>query len=115
MLLIAVTCAGSLLVSVPHFNFRTEILKLIVAQLSRRNPDEAFLKAREALETLFREDEDGNAGIEALSILNKMIKARNYKVHPSVCTSLLNIPLMAVDSKLHTFTPLNRAQRESFH
>jgi nucleolar complex protein 3 len=82
--LVAVTCAGSLLITAPHFNFRTEILKLIVAQLSRRNPDEVFLKAREALETLFREDEDGHAGVEALSILNKMIKARDYNVHPSV-------------------------------
>ena len=81
----AVTCAGSLLVAAPHFNFRTELLKLIVAQLSRRNPDEGFLKAREALETLFREDEDGNAGIEALLTLNKMMKARDFKVHPSVC------------------------------
>lgn len=88
--LVAVTCAGSLLVAAPHFNFRTEILKVLVAQLSRRNPDEKFLKAREALETLFREDEDGNASLEALSILNKMIKARNYNVHPSVLASLWN-------------------------
>jgi nucleolar complex protein 3 len=84
--LVAVICAGSLLVAVPHFNFRTEILKLLVAQLSRRNPDETFIKSREALETLFQEDEDGNACMEALSILNKMIKAGDYHVHPSVLT-----------------------------
>jgi nucleolar complex protein 3 len=70
--LVAVTGVGGLLVTAPHFNFRTEILKLLVAQLSQRNPDEAFIKSREALETLFQEDEDGNACMEALSILNKM-------------------------------------------
>jgi nucleolar complex protein 3 len=85
---VAVTCASSLLVATPHFNFRTEILKLLVAQLSQRNPDEAFIKSREALETLFREDEDGNACMEALLILNKMIKARDYHVHPSVLTTV---------------------------
>jgi nucleolar complex protein 3 len=66
--LVAVTCVGSLLVTAPHFNFRTEILKLLVTQ---RNPDEAFIESREALETLFQEDEDGNACTEALSILDK--------------------------------------------
>ena len=82
--IIAVSCATSLLVAVPHFNFRTELLKVIVAQVSRKAQDEAFVKCREALETLFRDDEDGRAGLEAVSMISKMVKTRNYKVQPSV-------------------------------
>jgi hypothetical protein len=79
------------------FQFQTEILKLLVAQLSQRNPDEAFIKSREALETLFQEDEDGNACMEPLSILN-MIKARNYNLSRPPHDP--NVGLMAVGSKL---------------
>lgn len=81
---VAVSCATSLLVAVPHFNFRTELLKLVIAQVSRRTPDDAFIKCRETLETLFREDEDGRAGLEAVSMVSKMVKTRHYKVHPTV-------------------------------
>jgi nucleolar complex protein 3 len=86
---VAVSCATSLLVTVPHFNFRTELLKLVVAQLSRRTQDDVFIKCREALETLFKEDEDGRAGLEAVSMISKMVKTRNYKVHPSVYYPLI--------------------------
>lgn len=82
--IVAVSCATGLLVAVPHFNFRTELLKIVIAQVSRRTPDDAFIKCREALETLFREDEDGHAGLEAVSMVSKMVKTRHYKVHPTV-------------------------------
>jgi nucleolar complex protein 3 len=81
---VAITCATNLLVAVPHFNYRTDVLKIIIAQLSRKTPDDAFIKCREALETLFRDDEEGRAALEAVSMVSKMAKTRNYKVHPSV-------------------------------
>jgi len=81
---VAITCATNLLVAVPHFNFRTELLKIVVARVSRQAADEAFIKCRSALETLFREDEEGRAGLEAVSMISKMLKTRHYQVHPSV-------------------------------
>jgi nucleolar complex protein 3 len=81
---VSVSCVTSLLVAVPHFNFRTELLKIVIAQVSRRTPDDAFIKCREALEILFREDEDGHASLEAVSMVSKMMKTRHYKVHPTV-------------------------------
>lgn len=81
---VAVTCATSLLIAVPHFNFRTELLKIVVARVSRQTADDAFIKCRSALETLFTEDEEGRAGLEAVSMISKMLKTRHYQVHPSV-------------------------------
>jgi nucleolar complex protein 3 len=81
---VAITCATSLLVSVPHFNFRSDLLEIVVARVSRQTIDDAFLKSRTALETLFREDEEGRAGLEAVSMISKMLKTRHYQVHPSV-------------------------------
>ena len=88
--LLAVTCASSLLIAVPHFNFRTDLLKIIVSQLSRRTVNESFKKCHEALQTLFNDDEDGKASLEAVSMLSKMVKTRNYKVHPTVSLALFN-------------------------
>jgi nucleolar complex protein 3 len=81
---VAVTCATSLLVAVPHFNFRTELLKIVIARVSRQTADDTFIKCRSALETLFTEDEEGRAGLEAVSMISKMLKTRHYQVHPSV-------------------------------
>jgi len=81
---VAIMCATDLLVSVPHFNFRSELLKIVVARVSRQTVDDAFIKCRTALETLFREDEEGRAGLEAVSMISKMLKTRHYQVHPSV-------------------------------
>jgi nucleolar complex protein 3 len=82
--IVAVSCAMSLLVSVPHFNFRTDLLKILVAQLSRRTQNEVFLKCLETLTTLFKEDDEGHASFEAVSMISKMAKARNYRLHPTV-------------------------------
>src|SRR5271155_2215385 len=81
---VAVTCATSLLIAVPHFNFRTELLKIVVTRVSRQTADDAFILCRSALETLFTEDEEGRAGLEAVSMISKMLKTRHYQVHPSV-------------------------------
>ena len=80
--MVPVNCAASLLVAVPHFNYRTELLKIMVSQLSRRKVDAAFEKCREALESLFKEDD--RASFEAVSMLSKMVKSRKYRVDPKV-------------------------------
>jgi nucleolar complex protein 3 len=75
---------GRLLVTVPHFNFRTELLQVIVHQLSRRTEDEAVKKCKEAIIQLFEEDEEGRASLEAVTMISKLAKKRHYILHPSV-------------------------------
>ena len=81
---VAITCACDLLTSVPHFNFRSELLNILVNKLSRKQLDEDFVKCRETLQTLFRNDEDGNASLEAVALLTKTMKARHYRIDESV-------------------------------
>ena len=82
--LVAITAIGRLLVTLPHFNFRTELLQVIIHQLSRRTEDESFRKCQEAITTLFKEDEEGRASLEAVTMISKMAKKRHYKIHPFV-------------------------------
>lgn len=92
---VAITCACTLLNAVPHFNFRGELIRILVRKLSNRRPDSSFTKCRKALETLFREDEEGRPSLEAVSLLTKMMKVREYRVDESVLNLFLNLRLLS--------------------
>ncbi|KAI0840465.1 nucleolar complex-associated protein 3 [Hypoxylon sp. FL0890] len=92
---IAITCACTLLTTVPHFNFRGDLIKILVGKLSMRRVDEDFNKCLNALETLFREDEEGRPAMEAVSLLSKMMNAKEYDVNESVVNLLLHLRLLS--------------------
>ncbi|TFB01945.1 Nucleolar complex-associated protein 3 [Trichoderma ghanense] len=92
---IAVTCACTLIAAVPHFNFRSDLLRILVNKLSRKRIDSNAAKCLQALETLFREDEDGKPTLEAVSLLSKMMKARDYEVDESVLNLFLSLRLLS--------------------
>ena len=79
----------------PHFNYRSEIIQILTEQLSRKNMDQKFQKARKALEQLFETDEDGYASLEAVEMITKMIKRKNYQVQESVLNTFLHLRLLS--------------------
>lgn len=92
---VAITCACTLVNAVPHFNFRTDLLKILVGKLSSRKVDESFDKCLISIETLFKEDDEGRPSMEAVSLLGKMMKAKNYRVHESVLNLFLHLRLLS--------------------
>jgi nucleolar complex protein 3 len=92
---IAIGCACTLLTAVPHFNFRKDLLKILVGKLSTRKIDDDFLKCRKTIETLFREDEDGTPSLDAVALLTKMMKARSYRIDESVLNTFLHLRLLS--------------------
>ncbi|KAG6070847.1 hypothetical protein E4U16_004317 [Claviceps sp. LM84 group G4] len=92
---VAVTCACTLLTSVPHFNFRTELLRIVVGKLSRKVLNQDGTKAIEALETLFRDDEEGRPSLEAVSLVTKMMKAKEFAVSENVLNLFLSLRLLS--------------------
>ena len=91
---VAISCACALLLAVPHFNFRGELLKVLVSKLSSRRIDADFLKCREAVEQLFRRDDDGGSSLDAVSLITRMMKARHYQVDESVLNTFLHLRLL---------------------
>lgn len=91
---VAISCACALLLAVPHFNFRGELLKILVAKLSSRKIDIDFIKCREAIENLFRSDDDGTSSLDAVSLMTRMMKSRNYQVDESVLNTFLHLRLL---------------------
>ncbi|EQL01660.1 hypothetical protein G6O67_002262 [Ophiocordyceps sinensis] len=92
---IAVTCACTLVTAVPHFNFRSDLLKILVGKLSRRKADADAVKCMQALEKLFQEDEEGRPSLEAASLLAKMMRARDYRVDERVLNLFLSLRLLS--------------------
>ncbi|KAI9773552.1 MAG: hypothetical protein M1840_006826 [Geoglossum simile] len=92
---VAISCACGLLVAVPHFNFRGDVLKILVDKLSGKRVDDDFVKCRETLETVFRNDEDGAPSLDAVALLTKMMKARHYHIDESVLNTFLHLRLLS--------------------
>lgn len=91
---VALSCACQLVVAVPHFNCREELLKLLITRLSRRTVNAAHAKCVSTLEQLFRDDEDGIASQEAVNMLTRMMKTRDYAVDESVLNTFLHLRLL---------------------
>jgi len=88
---VAITCACTLLDAVPHFNFRTELLKIVIEKLSIRTVDESFAKCKGCIETLFRNDDSGTSSLEAVGLICRMLKAKDYYVNEAVSGNILGI------------------------
>jgi nucleolar complex protein 3 len=92
---VAITCAASLLTAHPHFNFRGDLIKILIWKLSLRRIDKDFEKAHLALATLFAEDEEGRASFEAVAILSRMMRAKDYDIHENVVSLFLHLRLLS--------------------
>ncbi|KAJ9193839.1 hypothetical protein DTO021D3_7307 [Paecilomyces variotii] len=92
---VAINCACSLLLAVPHFNFRGELLKILVNRLAKRPVDADFIKCRETMEEIFEKDSDGMVSLEAVGLLSKMMKAKEFRIHESVLDTFLHLRLLS--------------------
>ncbi|KAG2349941.1 nucleolar complex-associated protein 3 [Suillus weaverae] len=90
---VALKCICTLATEVTHFNFRTNLITCIVARLSKKSWDEASNLCMNTLISIFREDQTGTPSLEAVQLLNRMIKERHFNVHPEVLTCLLHLRL----------------------
>ena len=91
---VAIACACTLLVAVPHFNFRGELLKILVGKLSTNKIDADFIKCRETLNILFHNDKDGTSSLDAVGLITRMVKARNYQIDESILNTFLHLRLL---------------------
>jgi nucleolar complex protein 3 len=92
---LAISCACNLLIAVPHFNFRGDLLKILVGKLSLKKVDADFVRCRETLETLFQNDDEGTPSLDAVTMLTKMLKDKHYHVDESVLNTFLHLRLLS--------------------
>ncbi|KAL8948510.1 MAG: hypothetical protein Q9222_005313 [Ikaeria aurantiellina] len=92
---VSLSCVCALLLAVPHFNFRNDLIKILIDKLSGKKRDSDFTKCLETLEKLFREDDDGNPSLDGVTQLTKMIKARDYRIDESLLNTFLHLRLLS--------------------
>ena len=107
---VAINCACALLLAVPHFNFRTEILNIIVRELSGRKASPEYNKCIETLEAFFEADEDGAPSLEAVTLLTKMMKEKDYYVREDVLNTFLKLRLLSELSVRSSSTKADRPE-----
>lgn len=109
---VAISCACTLLLAVPHFNFRGDLIKILVTKLSGKRIDKDFVKCRETFETLFFGDEDGTPSLDAVTILTRMMKARDYRIDESVLNTFLHLRLLFEFSLKGSYNQTDKATRD---
>ncbi|KAF1983100.1 nucleolar complex protein-like protein 3 [Aulographum hederae CBS 113979] len=109
---VAFSCACNLLLAVPHFNFRGDLLKILVDKLSTKKKDENFMRCVVTLHKLFEEDEDGNASMEVVTLLTRMTKARNYHVDEAVLNTFLHLRLLSELSTRASHDQVDKVEEE---
>lgn len=110
---VAVGCACNLLKAVPHFNFRNELLSILVNKVTGKPTDANFTKCTATFVELFENDDEGSASLEAVSLLSKMIKTRNYRIHEDVLNLFLHLRLLSEFSQTASDTHISEPNTPS--
>jgi nucleolar complex protein 3 len=92
---VAISCACSLLLAVPHFNFRTELLNILGRELSRMELTPDLVKCIDTVKSLFEADDDGSPSLEAVGIISKLMRTRDFRVREEVLNCFLSLRLLA--------------------
>lgn len=92
---IAISCACSLLLGVPHFNFRTELLNLLAHEVMKRQATPNFVRCIDTLHKLFESDDDGAASLEAVTIFAKVMRVKDFNVREEVLDTFLHLRLLS--------------------
>ena len=92
-------CLCELLKSAYHFNFRSNILAVVVKQMNNRNCEEVSSACCNAISYIFENDKQGEVALEATRMLSKMVKERYDKglsrviIRPEIIKTFLSLPL----------------------
>ncbi|CAA7271730.1 unnamed protein product [Cyclocybe aegerita] len=90
---VALQSMCTLLTEVTHFNFRVNLMASIVARLSKKSWDKSSEQCSKTLITVLKADLTGEASLEIVRLMNRMIKERHFQVHPNVLSCLLSLRL----------------------
>ena len=86
-------CMCELIKSAFHFNFRSNLLSMIMRQINNGQCKEVSNACCAAVEHIFKNDAQGEIALEATRLLAKAIRDRGFKVRAPVLRTFLSLPL----------------------
>lgn len=84
---------STLLTEAAHFNFRVNLMSSVVAHLSRKAWDKSSDLCLTTITKLLRGDTTGEASLDVVRLLNRMVKERKFNIHPEVLSCLVHLRL----------------------
>ncbi|KAF9005619.1 nucleolar complex-associated protein-domain-containing protein [Cyathus striatus] len=90
---VALRTMCTLLTDLVHFNFRVNIMTCVITRLSKKSWDNLSGLCLDTLIKVFKTDATGEASLEIVRLLNRMVKERRFKIHPRVLSCLLHLRL----------------------
>ncbi|WFD35927.1 hypothetical protein MCUN1_002798 [Malassezia cuniculi] len=106
---VALKCFCTLLTRASHFNFRKNIVATVVAHLSRKEWNDASKQCFDALVQFLKKDNDGEASLEVVQLLYRMIRERHFLVHANVLDILAHLRLREELTRTHKTGPMGSA------
>lgn len=93
---LAVQAANQLAFTASHFNFKTELITILVRRVCKPNlnVDPMAAATIKTLETLMVDDDEGAISIDIVRIFIKTVKVRNYAVDESTLNMLLSLDVL---------------------
>jgi hypothetical protein len=88
----ALRCQCELLGALPHFNFRTSLLTSVVTRAGQSS-HEVYGLCCDALVRLFTRDSDGEASLDAVHLIAKLMAVAKYDVPESLLRTLQHVKL----------------------
>ena len=92
----ALQCVCELFVTHPHFNYRTNIVTLLVPLMDKHDKDISCM-ACNSVRRVFKEDRSGDVTLELVKAITKMVKTRHFKVHKGVLDVFLSLKIKDVN------------------
>ncbi|XP_028414221.1 nucleolar complex protein 3 homolog [Dendronephthya gigantea] len=92
--MIALQCLCDLLKNVPHFNFRTNIMAVLVPKMNDQSTHgEISSLCCETVQSIFKTDSVGEISLEIVQLINKLVKNQSFKVKPCVLETFISLRL----------------------
>lgn len=113
MATVAMSCVCTLVTTVPHFNFRAELLRILVNKLAQKQSNPDFAPSCEAMRKLFENDDEGNASLEAVAMLAKMMRVKDYNVDEQALDLFLHLRLLSEFISKASTTKVDKASEAS--
>lgn len=95
---LSLRCLCEMLSSHPHFNYRSNIVTVLVPMMNKRN-DEISDMVCQAMSTIFREDKSGEISLDIVKLVSKMVKARDFRVQRKVLDTFLALKIKEIDTE----------------
>eukprot|EP01126_Amoeba_proteus_P028279 TRINITY_DN2791_c0_g1_i8.p1 TRINITY_DN2791_c0_g1~~TRINITY_DN2791_c0_g1_i8.p1 ORF type:complete len:486 (+),score=112.55 TRINITY_DN2791_c0_g1_i8:79-1458(+) len=89
---VSVKCLATLLLHVPHFNFRSNIVEALIPIVNSHSPH-AFKLVTQAFITLFKSPRNSDFSLECVKKIVSFVKAKSYSVRSELLDLFIHLPL----------------------